>query len=85
MRGNDTRLLYTTRARGVLVEPKPTLAAPLRLERPGDAVLEAGIGVGDGAGGWYTTRVAAHGAKLASWLTVFASRRASTSTSRSTA
>ena len=31
-------------ARGVLVEPNPTFAAKLRSARPGDVVLEAGIG-----------------------------------------
>jgi FkbM family methyltransferase len=45
VRGNNTYLLYTTGARGVLVEPNPVLAAQLREKRPGDAVVEAGIGV----------------------------------------
>jgi len=47
VRGNNTYLLYTTGARGVLVEPNPALAAELRLKRPGDTVIEAGIGVDD--------------------------------------
>jgi FkbM family methyltransferase len=47
--GNNTYLLYTTGARGVLVEPNPTLAAQLRRHRPGDTVIEAGIGVADTA------------------------------------
>ena len=45
--GNNTYLLYTTGARGVLVEPNPELAAQLRGHRPGDTVIEAGIGVAD--------------------------------------
>jgi FkbM family methyltransferase len=45
VRGNNTYLLYTTGARGVLVEPNPALAAQLRLKRPADTVVEAGIGV----------------------------------------
>ncbi len=47
VRGNNTYLLYTTGARGVLVEPNPALAAQLRSTRPGDTVVEAGIGVED--------------------------------------
>jgi len=43
--GNNTYLLYTTGARGVLVEPNPALAAQLREKRPVDIVVEAGIGV----------------------------------------
>lgn len=46
VRGNNTYLLYTTGARGVLVEPNPALAEQLRSKRPGDIVVEAGIGVG---------------------------------------
>lgn len=49
VRGNNTYLLYTTGALGVLVEPNPTLAAQLRRERPRDIVIEAGIGVADRA------------------------------------
>ena len=45
VRGNNTYLLYTTGARGVLVEPNPALAEQLRSKRPGDIVVEAGIGV----------------------------------------
>ena len=45
VRGNNTYLLYTTGARGVLVEPNPALAAQLRSTRPDDTVVEAGIGV----------------------------------------
>lgn len=47
VRSNNTYLLYTTGARGVLVEPNPVLTAQLRRERPGDIVIEAGIGVAD--------------------------------------
>lgn len=47
VRGNNTYLLYTTGARGVLVEPNPALAAQLRDKRPADIVVEAGIGVDD--------------------------------------
>lgn len=45
VRGNNTYLLYTTGAHGVLVEPNPALAKMLRTERPRDTVVEAGIGV----------------------------------------
>lgn len=45
VKGNNTYLLYTTGARGVLVEPNPTLTAQLRAVRPGDIVVQAGIGV----------------------------------------
>ena len=47
VRGNNTYLLYTTGARGVLVEPNPVLAAQLRRVRPDDTVVEAGVGVTD--------------------------------------
>jgi FkbM family methyltransferase len=47
--GNNPYLLYTTGARGVLVEPNPALAVQLRRHRPGDTVIEAGIGVADAA------------------------------------
>jgi len=47
VRGNNTYLLYTTGARGVLVEPNPALATQLRSVRPHDIVVEAGIGVTD--------------------------------------
>jgi FkbM family methyltransferase len=45
VRGNNTYLLYTTGARGVLVEPNPALVTMLRAERPRDIVVAAGIGV----------------------------------------
>jgi FkbM family methyltransferase len=44
---NNTYRLYRCGLRGVLVEPNPTFAAKLRLTRPGDVVLEAGIGTMD--------------------------------------
>lgn len=45
IRDNNTFLFYTQGARGVLVEPNPKYAALLREVRPGDKVLEAGIGI----------------------------------------
>lgn len=45
--GNNTYLFYTAGSRGVLVEPNPSLATELRSKRPGDTVVEAGIGVAD--------------------------------------
>ncbi|NOT44646.1 MAG: FkbM family methyltransferase [Acidobacteria bacterium] len=47
VRGNNTYLLYTTGAHGVLVEPNPALAAELRAGRPNDTIVEAGVGVAD--------------------------------------
>lgn len=44
---NNTYRLYRRGSRGVLVEPNPTFAAKLRSARPGDVVLEAGIGTMD--------------------------------------
>ena len=44
---NNTYLLWGVGHRGVLVEPNPVLAAKLRDQRPGDKVVEAGIGVTD--------------------------------------
>jgi FkbM family methyltransferase len=41
---SNTYYFYARGARGLLVEPNPTYAAKLRKERPGDDVLEAGIG-----------------------------------------
>jgi FkbM family methyltransferase len=46
---SNTYLFYKTGSRGLLVEPNPQYAALLRERRPGDAVLEAGIGVGSAA------------------------------------
>jgi len=45
VRGNNTYLLYTSGAHGVLVEPNPVLVTMLRAERPRDTVVAAGIGV----------------------------------------
>lgn len=44
---NNTYLFYKAGGRGVLVEPNPTYAQLLRERRPGDTVLEVGIGVTD--------------------------------------
>jgi len=42
--GNNTYLFYRRGCRGVLVEPNPALTPKLRRTRPGDQVLEIGIG-----------------------------------------
>jgi FkbM family methyltransferase len=44
---SNTYLLWATGHRGVLVEPNPVMAKKLRDYRPGDVVVEAGIGVTD--------------------------------------
>jgi FkbM family methyltransferase len=44
---NNTYALYLTGSRGVLVEPNPTLVASLKSVRPGDVVVNAGVGVKD--------------------------------------
>ena len=44
---NNTYLLWGVGHRGVLVEPNPAFAKKLRDWRPGDKVVEAGIGVTD--------------------------------------
>lgn len=46
---NNTFLFYTQGARGVLVEPNPKLAEVLKQRRPGDTVLEIGIGTDNAA------------------------------------
>jgi FkbM family methyltransferase len=43
---SNTFLFYPAGARGVLVEPNPALTPKLRETRPGDQVLEVGIGAG---------------------------------------
>lgn len=43
---NNTYLFYLRGARGVLVEPNPSLVEDLKRVRPGDTVLNAGIGAG---------------------------------------
>jgi FkbM family methyltransferase len=43
--GNNTYLFYRLDYRGVLVEPNVTMCQKLRNVRPGDTVLEAGIGI----------------------------------------
>jgi FkbM family methyltransferase len=42
---SNTFLFYQAGGRGLLVEPNPTYAQLIRERRPGDTVLEAGIGV----------------------------------------
>lgn len=42
---NNTYALYGTGSRGVLVEPNPTLVAALASVRPGDVVVNAGVGL----------------------------------------
>lgn len=44
---NNTYLLWGVGHRGVLVEPNPVFAKKLRDYRPGDKVVEAGVGVTD--------------------------------------
>ena len=44
--GSNTYLLYCTGSRGVLVEPNPEYVEKLRLRRPNDVVVAAGVGVG---------------------------------------
>ena len=47
VRSNNTYLLWGVGHRGVLVEPNPALSKKLRDYRPGDTVVEAGVGVAD--------------------------------------
>jgi FkbM family methyltransferase len=44
--GSNTYLLYCTGGHGVLVEPNPAYVEKLRLRRPNDVVVAAGVGVG---------------------------------------
>jgi FkbM family methyltransferase len=44
---NNTYLFYRKGSRGVLVEPNPSLYETLRTTRPGDTVLNVGIGFDD--------------------------------------
>ena len=46
VQSNNTYLLYCTGARGVLVEPNPAYVAEIRRHRPGDLVVQAGVGTG---------------------------------------
>jgi FkbM family methyltransferase len=46
VQGSNTYLFYRRGCRGVLVEPNLAFARRLEAERPGDAVVKAGIGVG---------------------------------------
>jgi FkbM family methyltransferase len=45
--GNNTYLFYAAGGRGVLVEPNVSLIPELKAKRPGDIVLNVGIGVTD--------------------------------------
>jgi hypothetical protein len=56
--GSNTYLFYRAGVRGLLVEPNPVYARKLREVRPGDEVLEAGIGPGeeDTAADYYVFR-----------------------------
>ena len=42
--GSNTYIFYCSGSRGILVEPNPDLTPKLRKTRPGDTVLEIGIG-----------------------------------------
>ncbi len=54
---NNTYALYCTGSRGVLVEPNPTLVEALKTVRPGDIVVNAGVGVKDsGEADYYVIR-----------------------------
>src|SRR5512133_3499135 len=46
VRGSNTYLLYCTGGHGVLVEPNPAYVEKLRLRRPNDVVVAAGVGIG---------------------------------------
>jgi len=51
---NNTYLLYRQGSRGVLVEPNVSLVPELRAKRPGDTVLNVGVGLtGQGAADYY--------------------------------
>jgi FkbM family methyltransferase len=45
--GSNTYLFYSKGSRGLLIEPNPELFAKLKSVRPGDTVLNIGIGVTD--------------------------------------
>ncbi len=49
VQSNNTYLLYGTGSTGVLVEPNPIYVEMLRVQRPNDIVVAAGIGVTDQA------------------------------------
>lgn len=44
---SNTALLYKRGAKGVLVEPNPTLASVLRARRPRDLILQCGVGAAE--------------------------------------
>jgi hypothetical protein len=51
---NNTYLFYSKGSRGVLVEPNVALIPELRKRRPGDTVLDIGVGVtGDDSADYY--------------------------------
>ena len=45
VQGNNTYFFYNTGCRGVCIEPDPELYAMIKATRPGDAVLNIGIGL----------------------------------------
>src|SRR4051794_2107004 len=45
IQNNNTYLFYSKGCRGVLVEPNPAFCRGLRAKRPGDRVLNVGVGV----------------------------------------
>jgi FkbM family methyltransferase len=57
IQSNNTYLLYCTGGRGVLVEPNPAYVAEIRKHRPGDLVVQAGVGTGAaGEADYYVVR-----------------------------
>lgn len=57
IQSSNTYLLYCTGSRGVLVEPNPACVAEIRKHRPGDLVVQAGIGPGEaGEADYYVIR-----------------------------
>jgi FkbM family methyltransferase len=51
--GNNTYLFYCRGRRGVLVEPNPALCETLRKVRPGDTVLNVGVGPTEGRADYF--------------------------------
>jgi FkbM family methyltransferase len=57
IQSSNTYLLYCTGSRGVLVEPNPAYVADIRKHRPGDLVVQAGVGIGEaGEADYYVIR-----------------------------
>lgn len=50
---SNTYLFYTKGSRGVLIEPNPRLCEKLRKHRPGDVVLNAGVGLSESEAEFY--------------------------------